>query len=237
MKHITLAVTLVITWLTLFLILNENARCGFSCSHQTISNLFNLSLKWCVLMNAATCKCCMWSRLAESGPGHIRVKIPVCEGSQSNHPHMDTCGLVYNYFLHLLVFMFHPLSCTLLNSATNLSTMQTIKPLDFCTCAFVLVWGLVTTPSDKPRGIIHTHTPKVTGLWRWMAAFAQKNIWFGYKYHNMKEQHSRAKGKGHENWGGEKSSSSSPSDMVSHTQVSVTQLSAVLYILCSACLE
>lgn len=113
MKHITLAVTPVITWLTLFLILNENARCGFSCSHQTVSNLFNLSLKWCVLMNAATCKCCMWSRLAESGPGHIRVKIPVCEGSQSNHPHMDTCGLVYNYFLHCLCSCF---SSTLLHA-------------------------------------------------------------------------------------------------------------------------
>lgn len=43
------------------------------------------------------------------------------------------------------------------------------------------------------------HTPKVTGLWRWVGAFAQKNIWFGYKYHTMKEQRSRVKGKEHDN--------------------------------------
>lgn len=44
-----------------------------------------------------------------------------------------------------------------------------------------------------------TRTTKVTELWRWMGAFAQKNIWFGYKYHIMKEQHSRVRGKEHEN--------------------------------------
>lgn len=89
---------------------------------------------------------------------------------------------------------------------------QTIKQLDFCTCAFVLVWGLVITPSEGPRLslCIHTHTHAKThththvhrksqASWRWMAVLAQKNIWFGYKYHNMKEMPSGVKGKGHEN--------------------------------------
>lgn len=35
--------------------------------------------------------------------------------------------------------------------------LQPIKQLDFCTCAFVLVWGVVITPSDRPRHIIHAH--------------------------------------------------------------------------------
>lgn len=35
---------------------------------------------------------------------------------------------------------------------------QTIKQLDFCTCAFVLLWGLVITPSEGSRHLSHAHT-------------------------------------------------------------------------------
>lgn len=89
---------------------------------------------------------------------------------------------------------------------------QTIKQLDFCTCAFVLLWGLVITPSEGSRHSSHAHTrtqahthrgarmhalpQKATRSGRWMAALAQKNIWFGYKYRDMKEKRGGGGGEG-----------------------------------------
>lgn len=58
---------------------------------------------------------------------------------------------------------------------------QTIKQLDFCTCAFVLVLRPCHNSIRGAETFIthaktHTRTPKVTGSERWMALLAQKNI-------------------------------------------------------------
>lgn len=79
-----------------FFFIDENAQCGSSCSHQTISNVSNLSLKWCMLMNSALCKCCMW--------GHTRIKI---HASPSNHPHLDTCGHDHFFTTNLCITCVH----------------------------------------------------------------------------------------------------------------------------------
>lgn len=155
--------------------------------------------------------------LAESASGHTRVRTTVCE-VVSIQPSSPWCA-THTWLLWLKLFMTNAcsiyvnLSSTVLwghelNSiALNLgcwkqSTMalQTMKRLDFCTCAFLLVWGLVITPSDSPRCIIHAgiHRKSLACGDGW-GAFAQKNIWFGYKYHIMKEQRSRVKGKEHDN--------------------------------------
>lgn len=101
--------------------------------------------------------------------------------------------------------------------------LQTIKQLDFCTCAFVLLWGLVITPSEG-WGLHRTRTRmqaqiQATASARRMAVSAQKNIWFAYKYRNMKEKLSRVKGRGQTTRGVKaSSSSSSPSYMLSDNQ-------------------
>lgn len=96
-----------------FLFSDENAECGSSCSHQTISNVFNLSLKWFVLMNSASCKCCMC-------PGHTRVKI---HASPSNHPHLDTCGHYHFFTTNLCITCVH-LSSTFLQAFLDATTLS-----------------------------------------------------------------------------------------------------------------
>lgn len=110
----------------------------------------------------------LWLSLLQVTPG----SEPLCvRWFPSNHPHhgaqhtwllwpklfmTNVCSIYVN--LSSTVLWGHELNSIALNlGCWKQSTMalQTIKRLDFCTCAFLLVWGLVITPSDSPRCIIH----------------------------------------------------------------------------------
>lgn len=79
------------------------------------------------------------------------------------------------------------------------SRRRTMKQLDFCTCAFVLLpQPCHNSIAGAETSIMHAHKhQKVTGSRRRMAVPAQKNIWFASKYGNMKEEPSGLKARGH----------------------------------------